>query len=452
MAFDSLSEKLQNVFKSLRSKGRLTEDDVKAAMKEVKLALLEADVNFRVVKQFIKDVQERAIGQDVMNGLNPGQMVIKIVNEEMVKLMGSETTEVKFEPGKSLTVIMMVGLQGAGKTTTTAKLAGKFKTKGKKSLLAACDVYRPAAIEQLKINGEKQGVEVFEMGTSEKPANIAKAAVEYAKKNEFNVLFIDTAGRLHVDEEMMAELVEIKEVTGATQTILVVDAMTGQDAVNVAQTFDEKIGVDGVVLTKLDGDTRGGAALSIRAVTGKPILYAGMGEKLSDLEQFYPDRMASRILGMGDVLTMIEKAQENIDEEQAKRIEQKMRKKEFDFEMYLESMSQMKKMGGMSAMMGMMPGMGMGKMPDVDTDAAEKQLARTEAIIYSMTPEERRNPKLMNPSRKRRIANGAGVDISEVNRLVKQIEQMKKMMKQMPGMMGGRRGRRNPFGGGRFPF
>ncbi len=454
MAFDSLSEKLQNVFKSLRSKGRLTEDDVKAAMKEVKLALLEADVNFRVVKQFIKDVQERAIGQDVMNGLNPGQMVIKIVNEEMVKLMGSETTEVKFEPGKSLTVIMMVGLQGAGKTTTTAKLAGKFKTKGKKSLLAACDVYRPAAIEQLKINGEKQGVEVFEMGTSEKPANIAKAAVEYAKKNEFNVLFIDTAGRLHVDEEMMAELVEIKEVTGATQTILVVDAMTGQDAVNVAQTFDEKIGVDGVVLTKLDGDTRGGAALSIRAVTGKPILYAGMGEKLSDLEQFYPDRMASRILGMGDVLTMIEKAQESIDEEQAKRIEQKMRKNEFDFEMYLESMSQMKKMGGMSAMMGMMPGMmpGMGKMPDVDTDAAEKQLARTEAIIYSMTPEERRNPKLMNPSRKRRIANGAGVDISEVNRLVKQIEQMKKMMKQMPGMMGGRRGRRGSFGGGRFPF
>ena len=452
MAFDSLSEKLQNVFKSLRSKGRLTEDDVKAAMKEVKLALLEADVNFRVVKQFIKDVQERAIGQDVMNGLNPGQMVIKIVNEEMVKLMGSETTEVKFEPGKSLTVIMMVGLQGAGKTTTTAKLAGKFKTKGKKSLLAACDVYRPAAIEQLKINGEKQGVEVFEMGTSEKPANIAKAAVEYAKKNEFNVLFIDTAGRLHVDEDMMAELVEIKEVTGATQTILVVDAMTGQDAVNVAQTFDEKIGVDGVVLTKLDGDTRGGAALSIRAVTGKPILYAGMGEKLSDLEQFYPDRMASRILGMGDVLTMIEKAQESIDEEQAKRIEQKMRKKEFDFEMYLDSMSQMKKMGGMSAMMGMMPGMGMGKMPDVDTDAAEKQLARTEAIIYSMTPEERRNPKLMNPSRKRRIANGAGVDISEVNRPIKQIEQMKKMMKQMPGMMGGRRGRRNPFGGGRFPF
>ena len=456
MAFDSLSEKLQNVFKSLRSKGRLTEDDVKVAIKEVKLALLEADVNFKVVKQFIKDVQERAVGQDVMNGLNPGQMVIKIVNEEMVKLMGSETTEVAFQPGKALTVIMMVGLQGAGKTTTTAKLAGKFKTKGKKSLLAACDVYRPAAIEQLKINGEKQGVEVFEMGTSEKPANIAKAAVEYAKKHEFNVLFIDTAGRLHVDEEMMAELVEIKEVTGATQTILVVDAMTGQDAVNVAQTFDEKIGVDGVVLTKLDGDTRGGAALSIRAVTGKPILYAGMGEKLSDLEQFYPDRMASRILGMGDVLTMIEKAQENIDEEAAKKLEQKMRKNEFDFEMYLESMKQMKKMGGVSAMMGMMPGMmpGMGnKMPDIDAEAAEKQMARTEAIIYSMTPKERSNPKLMNPSRKNRIAKGAGVDIAEVNRLVKQFEQMQKMMKKMPGMFGGKHGRRGGFGGfGKFPF
>jgi len=451
MAFDSLSEKLQNVFKNLRSKGRLTEDDVKAAMKEVKLALLEADVNFRVVKQFIKDVQERAIGQDVMNGLNPGQMVIKIVNEEMVKLMGSETTEIAFQPGKALTIIMMVGLQGAGKTTTTAKLAGKFKTKGKKSLLAACDVYRPAAIEQLKINGEKMGVEVFEMGTSEKPVNIAKAAVEYAKKNEFNVLFIDTAGRLHVDEEMMAELVEIKEATQAFQTILVVDAMTGQDAVNVAETFDEKIGVDGVVLTKLDGDTRGGAALSIRAVTGKPILYAGMGEKLSDLEQFYPDRMASRILGMGDVLTMIEKAQENIDEEAAKKIEQKMRKNQFDYEMYLESMSQMKKMGGMSAMMGMMPGMGMGKMPDIDTDAAEKQMARTEAIIQSMTIKERQNPKLMNPSRKHRIAKGAGVDIAEVNRLVKQFEQMQKMMKKMPGMMGGRRGKRRPFNGN-FPF
>ena len=348
---------------------------------------------------------------------------------------------------------MMVGLQGAGKTTTTAKIAGKLKANGKKTLLAACDVYRPAAIEQLQINGEKQGVEVFSMGDKNKPADIAKAAVEHAKKNDCNVLIIDTAGRLHVDEDMMAELVEIKEAVNVFQTILVVDAMTGQDAVNVASTFDEKIGIDGVVLTKLDGDTRGGAALSIRAVTGKPILYAGMGEKLSDLEQFYPDRMASRILGMGDVLTMIEKAQENIDEEKAKELEQKMRKNEFDFDMYLESMSQMKKMGGLSSLMGMMPGLGgAGKMPDIDTDEAEKSMKRIEAIIHSMTPKERTNPNLLNPSRKNRIAKGAGVDVAEVNRLVKQFEQMKKMMKQMPGMMGGKgkRGKRGMFKG--LPF
>ncbi len=449
MAFDSLSEKLQNVFKNLRSKGRLTEDDVKAALREVKLALLEADVNFKVVKQFVRDVQERAIGQDVMNGLNPGQMVIKIVNEEMIRLMGAETTEIALQPGKALTVIMMTGLQGAGKTTTTAKLAGKFKQKGKKVLLAACDVYRPAAIEQLQINGEKQGVEVFSMGDKNRPVDIAKAAIEHALKHEFHMVIIDTAGRLHVDEEMMAELVQIKENVSVHQTILVVDAMTGQDAVNVAQTFDERIGIDGVILTKLDGDTRGGAALSIRAVTGKPILYAGMGEKLSDLEQFYPDRMASRILGMGDVLTLIEKAQEDFDEEKAKKLEQKMRKNEFDFEMYLESMSQMRKMGGITSILGMMPGMGGGKMPDIDEAAAEKNLARTEAIIYSMTPKERQNPSMLNPSRKRRIAQGAGVDIAEVNRLVKQFEQMKKMMKQMPGMM--KRGRRGGMFKG-FPF
>ena len=445
MAFDSLSEKLQNVFKNLRSKGRLTEDDVKTALKEVKMALLEADVNFRVVKQFIKDVQERAIGQDVMNRLNPGQMVIKIVNEEMIRLMGSETTEIAFRPGKELTLIMMVGLQGAGKTTTTAKLAGKFKSRGKKALLCACDVYRPAAIEQLEINGKKQGVEVFSMGDKNKPVDIAKAAVEHARKNEYNVLIVDTAGRLHVDEEMMAELIEIKEAVDVFQTILVVDAMTGQDAVNVASTFDEKIGIDGVVLTKLDGDTRGGAALSIRAVTGKPILYAGMGEKLSDLEQFYPDRMASRILGMGDVLTMIEKAQENIDEEKARELEQKMKRNEFDFEMYLESMGQMKKMGGLSSLMGMMPGMGAGKMPEIDTDEAEKNMARIEAIIHSMTPQERKNPNLLNPSRRNRIAKGAGVDVAEVNRLVKQFEQTRKLMKQMPGF-GGKKGRRGMAG------
>ena len=449
MAFDSLSEKLQNVFKNLRSKGRLTEDDVKAALKEVKMALLEADVNFKVVKQFIKTVQERAIGQDVMNGLNPGQMVIKIVNEEMVALMGSETTEIAIKPGNEITIIMMAGLQGAGKTTTTAKIAGKLKQKGKKPLLVACDVYRPAAIDQLKINGEKQDVEVFSMGDKNKPVDIAKAAVEHAQKNNFNVVIIDTAGRLHVDEEMMDELVNIKSAVDVSQTILVVDSMTGQDAVNVASMFDEKIGVDGVVLTKLDGDTRGGAALSIRAVTGKPILYVGMGEKLSDLEQFYPDRMASRILGMGDVLTMIEKAQEAIDEEEAKKLEQKMKKAEFDFEDYLSSMSQMKKMGGLSSIMNMMPGMGGMKMPDIDEAEAEKGMKRTESIIYSMTPEERRNPSLLNPSRKRRIADGAGVDIAEVNRLVKQFEQARKMMKQIPGMMGGKHGKRGRF---KFPF
>ena len=358
MAFDSLSEKLQNVFRNLRSKGRLTEDDVKAALKEVKLALLEADVNFKVVKQFTKSVQERAIGSDVMNGLNPGQMVIKIVNEEMVKLMGSETTELLLKPSNEITVLMMAGLQGAGKTTTTAKIAGKLKQKGRKPLLVACDVYRPAAIDQLKINGEKQGVEVFAMGDKNRPVDIAKAAMEHAAKGGFNVVIIDTAGRLHVDEEMMAELVEIKENIEVTETILVVDAMTGQDAVNVAGTFDEKIGIDGVILTKLDGDTRGGAALSIRAVTGKPILYVGMGEKLSDLEQFYPDRMAARILGMGDVLTLIEKAQEDLDEEKAKKMEQKLKRAEFGLDDYLKSMNQMKKMGGISKVLGMMRGIG----------------------------------------------------------------------------------------------
>ena len=449
MAFDSLSEKLQNVFKNLRSKGRLTEDDVKAALKEVKMALLEADVNFKVVKGFVKDVQERAIGQDVMNGLNPGQMVIKIVNEELVKLMGSETTEIKLQPGQATTVIMMAGLQGAGKTTTTAKIAGKFKLKGKKPLLVACDVYRPAAIKQLQINGEKQGVEVFAMGENHKPANIAKAALEHAAKNGNNIVILDTAGRLHIDEDMMAELQEIKETVDVHQTILVVDAMTGQDAVNVANSFNEKIGIDGVIITKLDGDTRGGAALSIKAVTGRPILYVGMGEKLSDLEQFYPDRMASRILGMGDVLSLIEKAGESIDEEQAKEMTRKMKKAQFDFEDYLVSMQQMKKLGGLSSVMNMMPGLGNSKMKDVDLDEGDKKLKQIESIIYSMTVKERQNPDILNPSRKRRIANGAGVDISEVNRLVKQFEQTRKMMKQLPSMMGGRGGKK---GGFKLPF
>ena len=446
MAFDSLSEKLQNIFKNLRGKGRLSEADVKAALKEVKLALLEADVNFKVVKQFIKSVEERAIGQDVMSSLTPGQMVIKIVNEEMVSLMGSETTEIKLKSGNEITVIMMAGLQGAGKTTTTAKLAGKFKEKGKKPLLVACDVYRPAAIEQLTINGNKQGVEVFSMGTGHNPVDIAKASIKHAKDNNYNIVILDTAGRLHVDENMMEELINIKNEVQVDQTILVVDSMTGQDAVNVAASFNEKVGIDGVILTKLDGDTRGGAALSIKAVTGKPILYVGMGEKLSDLEQFYPDRMASRILGMGDVLTLIEKAEAQIDADKAKEMEAKLKKAEFDFDDFLEYMGQIRNMGGIGSIMSMLPGMGLGgnmkniQMPD--EGEAEANLKRTEAIIQSMTAKERKNPDIINPSRKNRIARGAGVNISEVNRLMKQFEQMKKMMKQMPGMMkGAKKGR-----------
>ena len=449
MAFESLSEKLQNVFKNLRSKGRLTEADVKTALKEVKLALLEADVSFKVVKQFIKNVQERAIGQDVMNGLNPGQMVIKIVNEELVNLMGSETTEIALKPGNEITVIMMAGLQGAGKTTTTAKIAAKLKSKGRKPLLAACDVYRPAAIRQLEINGEKVGVEVFSMGDKQNPVDIAKAAVEHARNNGYNVVILDTAGRLHVDESMMEELENIKAAVDVYQTILVVDAMTGQDAVNVADTFNQKVGIDGVILTKLDGDTRGGAALSIKATCGKPILYVGMGEKLSDLEQFYPGRMASRILGMGDVMSLIEKAQANIDEEKARSMEQKLKKAQLGFDDYLESMNQMKNMGGMRKLLEMLPGMGGGQLKQIEDAMDEKKMAQIEAMILSMTPKERANPDLLNPSRKKRIAAGAGVDISEVNKLVKQFEQSRKMMKQMGGMMNSKSAKRGKF---RLPF
>ena len=448
MAFESLTEKLQNVFKNLRSKGRLTEADVKVALKEVKMALLEADVSFKVVKQFIKAVQERAIGQDVMNGLNPGQMVIKIVNDELVSLMGSETTEIALRPAGEITVIMMAGLQGAGKTTTTAKIAGKLKAKGRKPLLVACDVYRPAAITQLQINGEKQGVEVFSMGDKQNPVNIAKAAIEHAKNQNFNVVILDTAGRLQVDEDMMQELIRIKEEVNVDQTILVVDAMTGQDAVNVAESFNQKVGIDGVILTKMDGDTRGGAELSIKAISGKPILYVGMGEKLSDLEQFYPDRMASRILGMGDVMSLIEKAQQNIDEDKAREMEQKIKKATFGFDDYLESMNQMKNMGGISSVLNMLPGLG-NKAKDIEGMIDEKDMARKEAIILSMTPKERANPDLLNPSRKKRIAQGAGVDIAEVNRMVKQFDQTRKMMKQMPGMLGGKSGKR---GGFKLPF
>ena len=436
MAFESLSDKLQNIFKNLRGKGRLSEADVKAALKEVKMALLEADVSFKVVKQFISSIQERAVGEEVFGSLTPGQTVIKIVTEELVKLMGSETTEIALKPGNEITVIMMAGLQGAGKTTTTAKIAAKLKAKGKKPLLVACDVYRPAAIKQLQINGEKVDVPVFSMGDKISPVDIAKAAVEHASKNGFNVVILDTAGRLHIDEGMMEELEQIKETVNVYQTILVVDAMTGQDAVNVSGTFNDKIGIDGAILTKLDGDTRGGAALSIRSVTGKPILYIGMGEKLSDLEQFYPDRMASRILGMGDIQSLIEKAAAQVDEEQAKELSQKLRKAEFDYNDFLSQMQQIKKMGGMGSILSMMPGVG-SQLAGVDMDEGERSMQRVESIILSMTKEERANPGLMNPSRKQRIAKGAGVDIGEVNRLVKQFDQMKKMMKQMPGLMGG---------------
>ena len=448
MAFDNLTEKLQNVFKNLRSKGRLTEDDVKAALKEVKMALLEADVNFKVVKNFVKTVQERAVGQDVMNSLTPGQMVIKLVNEELVSLMGSETTEIKLKPSNEISVILMCGLQGAGKTTTTAKIAGKLKKKGRRPLLVACDIYRPAAIEQLKKNGEKQEVEVFSMGTSHKPVDIARAAIEHASKNNLNVVILDTAGRLHIDEDMMSELQEIKKNIEIDDTILVVDAMTGQDAVNVATTFNEKIDIDGVILTKLDGDTRGGAALSIRAVTGKPILYVGMGEKLSDLEQFYPDRMASRILGMGDVLTLIEKAESEIDEDKAREMERKFRKAEFDFNDFLDQMAQMKKMGGIQSILSMLPGVGL----PADIEIDDSMFKGIEAIIKSMTYEERGNPDIINPSRKRRIAKGAGVDISEVNKLMKQFDQSKKMMKQMSGMMNGKGKKKGKFSMPKLPF
>lgn len=437
MPFDNLSSKLQDVFKQLRSKGKLTEKDVKEALREVKLALLEADVNFRVVKQFVSKVQERAIGQEVLQSLTPGQHVIKVVNEELVELMGSTQSKITFS-SKGVTVIMMVGLQGAGKTTTTAKLAGLIKSQGKRPLLVACDIYRPAAIKQLQVVGKQVNVPVFSIGDGHKVVDIAKAGLSHAKENNNDVVIIDTAGRLHIDEELMQELSDIKGVVRPQEILLVVDAMTGQDAVNVAKSFDEALGIDGVVITKMDGDTRGGAALSVRAVTNKPIKYVGMGEKLSDLQPFHPDRMASRILGMGDVLTLIEKAQEGIDEQKAKELEAKFRKAEFNFEDFLDQMQQVKKMGPISQLMGMIPGLNTAKLGDIQID--DKQMAHIEAIILSMTPAERQNPSLLNVSRKKRIARGCGRDMQEVNRLIKQFEQMQKMMKQFSGMAKGKKG------------
>lgn len=446
MAFESLTEKLQNVFRNLRSKGKLTEADVKASLKEVKMALLEADVNYKVVKQFVKSVEERAVGQEVIKSLTPGQTMIKIVDDELTQLMGGEMTELKLKPQDQVTVIMMAGIQGAGKTTTSAKLAGQFKAKGRKPLLVACDVYRPAAIKQLEVNGEKVGVEVFSMGDKKNPVKIAEESIRYAQDKGFNVVLLDTAGRLQVDEEMMQELADIQAAIQVDYTIFVVDAMTGQDAVNVAKTFNEKIEIDGVILTKLDGDTRGGAALSIRAVTGKPILYVGMGEKLEDLQQFHPDRMASRILGMGDVLTLIDKATAEIDEEKAHEMTAKMRKAQFTYNDLLDSMQQIRNMGGVNDILSMVPGMST-QLKGAQVD--ESQMGRIEAIIGSMTPEEREHPELMNPSRKKRIAAGSGVTIAEVNKLAKTLDQMKSIMKQMNG--GGMKNfaKRGRF---RFPF
>ena len=432
MIFEGLSDKLQGALGKLKSKGKLTEKDVKDAMREVKLALLEADVNFKVVKDFIKKVQERCVGQDVMTSLTPAQHVIKIVNEELTSLMGDVQSKVMIS-SKPPTIIMMVGLQGAGKTTTSGKLGNYLKKQGKKPLLVACDVYRPAAIKQLQVVGEKLDIPVFNMGDKESPVNIAKAGLSHAIKNNHDLVIIDTAGRLHIDETLMDELKSIKSEVKPHEILLVVDSMTGQDAVNVSESFDEALGLDGVILTKLDGDTRGGAALSIRAVTQKPIKFIGMGEKLDDLEPFYPDRMASRILGMGDVLSLIEKAQDAIDMEKAKELEQKMKKQDFDFEDFLTQMEQIENMGPLDKVLGMIPGMGNLKNQLGDVDLNGKEMRRTKAIIQSMTLEERRNPQILNASRKRRIAKGSGTSVQDINRLVKQLNEMKKMMKMFMG-------------------
>ena len=432
MIFEGLSDKLQGALGKLKSKGKLTEKDVKDAMREVKLALLEADVNFKVVKDFIKKVQERCVGQDVMTSLTPAQHVIKIVNEELTSLMGDVQSKVMIS-SKPPTIIMMVGLQGAGKTTTSGKLGNYLKKQGKKPLLVACDVYRPAAIKQLQVVGEKLDIPVFNMGDKESPVNIAKAGLSHAIKNNHDLVIIDTAGRLHIDETLMDELKSIKSEVKPHEILLVVDSMTGQDAVNVSESFDEALGLDGVILTKLDGDTRGGAALSIRAVTQKPIKFIGMGEKLDDLEPFYPDRMASRILGMGDVLSLIEKAQDAIDMEKAKELEQKMKKQDFDFEDFLTQMEQIENMGPLDKVLGMIPGMGNLKNQLGDVDLNGKEMRRTKAIIQSMTLEERRNPQILNASRKRRISKGSGTSVQDINRLVKQLNEMKKMMKMFMG-------------------
>ena len=441
MAFENLSNKLQDVFKQLRGKGKLTEADVKTAMREVKIALLEADVNFKIVKNFIKTVTERAVGTEVLEGLNPGQQVIKIVNEELIALMGTTQSQLTFAK-RPPTVYMMVGLQGAGKTTSSGKLAGQLRKQGRNPLLVACDVYRPAAIKQLQVVGKNYNIPVFEMGDKLSPVEISKKALEYAAENRNDVILIDTAGRLHINEELMQELQDIKEVVKPQEILLVVDAMTGQDAVTVAESFDSQLGIDGIIMTKLDGDARGGAALSVRSVTNKPIKYIGMGETMEDLEPFYPDRMASRILGMGDVLTLIDKVQQNIDEQEAKEMQKKMLSNEFTLEDFLSQMQQIKKMGPLKDLMGMIPGMNKFNLDEALNGVdPSKEMAKTEAIIQSMTREERLNPSILNGPRKKRIANGSGRSIAEVNRLLKQFEEMKKMMKQMNNMQKGKKGK-----------
>jgi len=443
MAFENLGEKLQNVFKRLKGKGKLSDKDVREAMREVRLALLEADVNFRVVKDFVSNLTEKAVGHTVLESLNPGQQVIKLVDEELTSLMGSTQSQLTFS-AKPPTVYMMVGLQGAGKTTSSGKLAGILRKQGKNPLMVACDIYRPAAIKQLQIVGKTYNIPVFEMGDKVAPAIIAEKGIEYANQNGHDLVLIDTAGRLHIDDELMGELVEVRTAVKPQEILLVVDAMTGQDAVNVAQTFDEKLGLDGIIVTKLDSDTRGGAVLSVKAVTGKPVKYVGMGEKLEDMEPFYPDRMASRILGMGDVLTLIDKAQQVFDEKQAMELEQKLRQNAFTLEDFLAQMQQMKKMGPLKDMLGMMPGINASQLSGAEID--EKALTYVEAIIQSMTKKERRDPSILNGSRKRRIAAGSGRTIQEVNRLLKQFEEMRKMMKDLTGGGLGKKGKKGRKG------
>ncbi len=442
--FGNLTEKLSNAFKKFRNKGKLTEADVRDGMREVKLALLEADVNFKVVKEFTKAVTERAVGSEVLESLLPAQQIVKIVNEELIKLMGSESAKLNISP-KPPTVIMMVGLQGAGKTTHTGKIAAMYKSKGKNPLLVACDIYRPAAIDQLKIVGDSIGIPVFSMGNKISPVEIAKAGIEFAKKNGHDMVFIDTAGRLHIDEELMAELEKIKAATTPSEILLVVDAMLGQDAVNVAKSFNELLDISGVVLTKMDGDTRGGAALSVRYITGKPIKFVGTGEKMDAIELFHPDRIASRILGMGDVLSLIEKAEAAYDEKNAKELEKKFREQTFSLDDFLVQMRQLKKMGNLNQLIGMLPGVNTGALKNAELD--ENQLAKTEAMILSMTKAERLRPEIINGSRRRRIANGSGTTVEDINKLLRQFDQMKKMMKQFSGM-----GKRRSFAGMKLPF